>query len=202
VTLLTGACTQKPNPGTTLSFQGSPFSTTAALNITTPTPAGLPYYDGTSSGLSLGAKIGISVGCILFVLATAGFCIVCNGKRRRRRVLAEKARQSRYEWDAAQHDHMANGGGGSSNGDGTPAGFFDSPQSQRPFANAWGYPQDLKSAMTESPITPVVRQGSRLADLSRDRRGPPEDGGGDRITTVGAGGISHPPPMLQPSSMR
>lgn len=199
VTVLSGACDQKPDPGVTLSFQGSPFST-IPLNITIPTPKGLSYYKGVSDGLSLGAKVGISVGCVLAALATAGFCIVWNGKRRRRRVLNEKARQRGYEWDAAQHGLAAKDG--TSTGEGTPAGFFDSPQSQRPFANAWGYPQDVKSAMSESPITPVVGQGSRLSELSRDRNGLSQDNGDEMSNVGGVRGINHPPPMLQPSGMR
>lgn len=88
----------------------------------------------------------------------------------------------------------------SSGGERTP-GIFDSPQSQKPFANAWGYPQDVKSTSSfqESPITPVVRQG-RTPEWPRDRKVALEDPG-ERIEMVGVG-ITPPPPMLQPSGMR
>lgn len=176
------------------------FSTTTQLNVTVPSPSGLPYSNGYSDGLSLGAKVGIAVGAIIVGLFIAGFCIVWNGKRRRRRFLAKKARLSGLDWDAARHGHAAMTD--SSAGERTP-GFFDSPQSQRPFANAWGYPQDVKSAQSlqESPITPLARQ-SRTPDWSRDRKSPLEDAGGERIEMVGVAGVTHPPPMLQPSSMR
>lgn len=202
ITIVYGACVQTPNPGTILSYQGNIFSTTQ-VNLTTPAPTSLPYDNGYSDGLSLGAKVGISVGAILVTLFIAGFCIVCIGRRRRKRFLREKARQSGYEWDVARHGHVAMAD--SSAGERTPGGFFDSPQSQKPFANAWGYPQDVKSAhsLQDSPVTPIVRQ-SRMPDWPRDRKSPLDDTRGERIEMmgVGGGGISHPQPMLQPSSMR
>lgn len=198
MTIVDAGCIQEPAQGSILSLQGSPFSTTQ-LNITTPSPSSLPYSNGFSDGLSLGAKVGIAVGAILVALFITGFCIIWNGRRRRRRFLAQKARQSGYEWDAARHGHMAMAE--SSADERTPGGFFDSPQSQKPFANAWGYPQDVKSAQSvqESPITPVVRQ-SRTPDWPRDRKGAPEDG--ERIEMVGVGAIPHPPPMLRSPTMR
>jgi hypothetical protein len=200
VTILEAGCIQEPAVGATLSIQGTPFSSTM-VNITTPSPSSLAYNNGVSDGLSLSAKVGISVGCIIVLLVVTGFCIVWNGRRRRRRFLAEKAHQSGYEWDAARHGHM--GKGDTSASDSTPAGFFDSPQSQMPFANAWGYPQDVKSSMSqqESPVTPVVRP-SRPTEWSRDRKSPLADDGGERIEMVGVGGFPPPPSRLQPSSMR
>jgi hypothetical protein len=200
VNIVAAGCIQEPVPGVILSLQGSVFSETQ-LNITTPEPSSLPYSNGYSDGLSLGAKVGIAVGAILVFLFITGVCIVCIGKRRRRRVLAQKARQSGYGWDAAQHGNMAMAD--SSAGERTP-GFFDSPQSQKPFANAWGYPQDVKSAhsLQESPITPVIRQ-NRTPEWPRDRKSSPlDDSGGERIEMVGVGGVTHPPPMLRPSGMR
>lgn len=193
---------QQPPKGHTISFEGAPFST-VQVNMTTPEPTGLPYSNGYSNGLSLGTQIGISVGAILLALFIAGFCIICNGRRRRRRVLAEKARRSGYEWDPARPGHAAMAE--SSAGERTPGGFFDSPQSQKPFAHAWGYPQDVKSAhsINDSPITPIVRQNSRASDWSRDRKVPLDDDRGERFEMMGVAGIlPPPPPMLQPSSMR
>jgi hypothetical protein len=206
VSILDGGCAQTPNPGTILSLQGQVFSPTTQLNVTVPSPSSLPYSNGYSNGLSIGAKVGIAVGAIIVFLFITGFCIVWNGKRRRKGFLAKKARLSGLDWDAARHGHAAMTD--SSAGERTP-GFFDSPQSQRPFANAWGYPQDAKSAQSlqESPITPGARQSpmtplarqSRTPEWPRDRKPPLEDLGGERIEMVG---VTHPPPMLQPSSMR
>jgi hypothetical protein len=190
VTILDAGCIQHPPPGTKLSIQGTPFSTTAAVNITTPTPISLPYSDGSSGGLSLGAKIGIAVGALLWLLVTAGVVIICTGRRRRRRFLAQKARLSYGGGDPSKAPFSPP----------TPGGFFDSPQSHKPFANAWGYPQDVKgtpSMVSESPISPVGRQG-RTPDWARDRKGP--QGLGFEMVDVGA--ITQPVPMLQPSSMR
>jgi hypothetical protein len=200
ITVVYGGCVQTPNPGSILSYQGNVFSKTQ-VNLTTPSPTSLPYSNGYSNGLSLGAKVGISVGAILVALFIAGCCIVWNGRRRRRRFLREKARQSGYEWDAARHGPPAMAD--SSAGEHTPGGFFDSPQSQKPFANAWGYPQDVKSAhsLQDSPVTPIVRQ-NRTPDWPRDRKFPLDYKGGERIEMMGVGAISQPPPMLQPSSMR
>jgi hypothetical protein len=212
VTILEAACIQEPALGSTLSIQGSPFST-IPVNITTPSPSSLPYDNGFSNGLSLGAKIGISVGAIIFVLVTSGCCIIWNGKRRRRRYLAEKARLSGYEWKP-QQGNMSSISGGS-------GGFFDSPQSQRPFATAWGYPTSPETAQREkfnfspyqsqhaSPSTPIVGP-SRAHEWPRDRKPPlsPEEESPEiieMVVGVGGGGggggdakgwIANPAPLL------
>lgn len=133
------------------------------------------------------------MGALVFLLFLAGFLIICQGRRRRRRVLAQKARFSYPPTSDAPKPAFSPP---------TPGGFFDSPQSARPFANAWGYPQDVKSTQSlasESPISPVGRQG-RIPDWKRERLGPTEQGLGFEMV-VGSP-ISHPEPMLQPSSMR
>ncbi|GJC82047.1 hypothetical protein ColLi_04885 [Colletotrichum liriopes] len=86
LTILDAGCQQKPEPGATISVEGSPFSKTR-VNVTEPTPTNtyVPNYD--SGPISLGAKVGIAIGGILLILAVAGFCIVWNGKRRRRAFL-------------------------------------------------------------------------------------------------------------------
>lgn len=51
-----------------------------------------------SGPLTLGAKVGIVVGGIIFLLVIAGVTIICCGKRRRRRNLAERVRRMKeYE---------------------------------------------------------------------------------------------------------
>jgi hypothetical protein len=195
--------------GATISIQGSPFST-IPVNMTTATPAAIGSYTPSTGGLTLSAKIGIAVGAILLLLAVTGFCIVWNGKRRRRKVLAEKAARSGYEWQAKH---------GATVGESIPevqAGpFFDSPQSQRPFAAAWGGSHDTISpeegqpdkfnfspyqSHYTSPITPIVGP-SRVCEWQKDKKAPVEEDVGERIEIVdlggGAGGWrGNPPPLL------
>jgi hypothetical protein len=132
VTVLEAACQQQPVPGGTLSVQGSVFSETI-VNITTATPSASSsaVYQAGANGLTRGAIIGIVIGGLVFLVTVAGFCVVWQGKRRRRRILAEKARASGYEWQA-KHGAIGNSPQEHS------GPFFDSPLSQRPFANAWG----------------------------------------------------------------
>lgn len=158
VTILEAACLQQPAPGSSLSIAGTPFSSTM-VNITTPSATPISSYNPSSGGLSLGAKIGIAVGGLLFLLIMSGCCIVWTGKRRRRRVLAEKARASGYEWQAGRHgttpletsQHSNNGG---------HAQFFDSPQSQKPLftTNAWGQIVD-ESPVSGHPDSAISRGG-------------------------------------------
>ncbi|KAJ4388734.1 hypothetical protein N0V93_006194 [Gnomoniopsis smithogilvyi] len=84
--LLQVACDQQPALGSTVSVQGSIFSTTL-MNETSPTPLS-DWTDYTNSGpISLGGKVGIAIGGLCVILAITGFCIVCNGRRRRRAFL-------------------------------------------------------------------------------------------------------------------
>jgi hypothetical protein len=141
VTALDAACIQQPVEGATISIQGSVFSETS-VNITTPIPVG--SFNPSSGGLTLSAKIGIAVAGLIVLLATLGFCIVWNGKRRRRKILAEKARKSGYEWEAKHgttvnvENHLDTAEARDAAGHGGEHVFFDSPMSTRPFANAWG----------------------------------------------------------------
>ncbi|KAF3770867.1 hypothetical protein M406DRAFT_354608, partial [Cryphonectria parasitica EP155] len=86
VVMLQVGCDQKPAPGSTISVQGSIFSTTR-MNETTPTPTSTWTNINESGPISLGAKVGIAIGGVCVVLAITGFCIVCNGRRRRRAFL-------------------------------------------------------------------------------------------------------------------
>lgn len=136
-TVLDGACSQLPVPGTPLSFEGSAFSTTQ-LNMTSPTPSSWTFQAAT--GLSLGSRIGIAVGAILAALFLAGFCIIWNGRRRRRNVLRKRQAESGYAaWQSQlQHAGQQNGSEMNSAVSGQ-GGFWDSPQSQRPLnPQHWG----------------------------------------------------------------
>jgi hypothetical protein len=98
ITALDAACIQQPVLGKTLSLSGTLFSSTV-VNITNPSASPTSTFT-PSTGLTLGAKIGIVVAGLIVLLVITGFCIIWRGKRRRRRVLAEKARASGYEWEA------------------------------------------------------------------------------------------------------
>lgn len=96
------------------------------------------------------------MGAILFTLGVAGFCIVWNGRRRRRRILARHQQQSGYaEWLAQQEAAQAP----AAKEHQTPVdtanagGFFDSPQSTRPLVSTrpWGPGQKEE----ESPMSAV-----------------------------------------------
>lgn len=190
VTVLDAACIQQPVlPNATLSFQGSVFSSTP-VNITTPTPSSLSHFNPSKGGLTLGGKIGIAVAGILVIIGTTGFCIVWHGRRKRRRFLEERARQSGYEWHATHGSTLNNGQGGA---------FFDSPQSQKPFASAWGHETDSpESANVEkvyfspyhshhtSPVTPIVGP-SKPTEWPKDKKVPLQEEEGERIEMVGVG---------------
>lgn len=86
VVLLGVGCDQKPALGSTVSVQGGIFST-AIMNETAPTPSS-DWSDFNNSGpISLGGKVGIAIGALCVILAITGFCIVWNGRRRRRAFL-------------------------------------------------------------------------------------------------------------------
>ncbi|KAI9646975.1 hypothetical protein NHQ30_004976 [Ciborinia camelliae] len=216
-TLLYGACAQQPAPGSTLSFQGSPFSTTQ-LNMTSPTPsavAGQAY-----PGLSLNGRIGVAVGVIVFALFITGFCIVFNGRRRRRRVLRQHQLDTGYA--AWKNAHDVDGLGGHipvteatsavSNVTSGSGGFFDSPNSQKPLQpNYWGQQQPhggnfngpaIMTPIEDSPITsmgekvylsPYSSQYNSPATASTDANGRSPDGDQwptDRKSGFGQGGGS------------
>lgn len=136
VALLQVGCNQKPAPGTTVAVEGGIFSTTL-LQEGTPTPDSSWTGDDDSGPLSLGAKVGIAIGGLCFALAVAGFCIVCNGRRRRRAYLRKlEMRQKDAGWP---HPGGRGGGGGSSSGGGGGGGVIhrgpdmnETPLSQKP----------------------------------------------------------------------
>lgn len=138
VALLQVGCSQKPAAGATVAVEGGIFSTTL-LQEGTPTPVNSWNGDTDSGPLSLGAKVGVAIGGLCFALVVAGFCIVCNGRRRRRAYLRKlEMRQKDAGWP---HHGAAGGGGGggpssSSGGSGgvinRGADMNETPLSQKP----------------------------------------------------------------------
>ncbi|CAK7223968.1 hypothetical protein SCUCBS95973_005359 [Sporothrix curviconia] len=114
VTILDAACRQMPNDGSTLSVQGTPFST-IPMNVTTPSATPLYTYTPTYSPISLGGKVGIAVGGLVLILSIAGFLIVFFGRRRRRAFL--KGVEARYGGGG----HHGGGVMGGRGGDGWPS---------------------------------------------------------------------------------
>jgi hypothetical protein len=132
VALLQIGCSQKPVPGATVAVDGGVFSNTL-LQEGTPTPINSWTGDTDSGPLSLGAKVGIAIGGLCFALAVAGFCIVCNGRRRRRAYLRRlEMRQKDAGWP------HPGGGGGRGEGGGTGGvsargpDMNETPLSQKP----------------------------------------------------------------------
>jgi hypothetical protein len=132
VTILEAACEQKPASGSTISIDGNPFGE-EPITIVAP-QENLPSVPAPDYGpISLGARVGIAFGGLAFVLAIAGFCIVCNGKRRRRAYLRELER--RHGGPGWPHPKSRYGGGGPD--------MFETPVSQRP----------LRGWDNESPVS-------------------------------------------------
>ncbi|EHL03568.1 hypothetical protein M7I_0209 [Glarea lozoyensis 74030] len=138
---LDAACIQQPAPGHTISLDGTVFSH-VTVNITKPDDNVLNGTTGAStSGLTLGAKVGIAAGAVVV----------------RRRVLAQRQRDSGFQ-DWRQNHDFENAGlhGGHPQMTGTPqdgsssaGGFFDSPASTRPLQ------QDDRIMYEESPLSAV-----------------------------------------------
>ncbi len=117
LTILDAACLQMPAAGSTLSVQGTPFST-VHMNITTPSATPLYTYTPDQSAISLGGKVGIAIGGLVFLLSVVGFTIVCLGRRRRRAYLKSVA--ARY------------GNPGWPSPPGNTHDMFGTPMSQKP----------------------------------------------------------------------
>jgi hypothetical protein len=198
VNVLNAACIQQPAAGASLSLQGSVFST-QVVNATTPTPTPGSSYTASKGGLTLGAKIGIAVGGVLILMGSIGFCIIWNGRRRRRVALAKAQRASGYaEWQASQAgSSFPTPAGGMSSGP-----FFDSPASQRPLTQqlSWDHslspesPQPEKayfspySSNYNSPVS-AVEHPSLAGTWHTDKKVPvaEDQEPGERIEMVGVG---------------
>lgn len=119
------------------------FSTTF-VNITTPSATPFSTNSHPTGGLTLGAKVGIAVSVILVFLGTTGFCIVWNGRRRRRKALAKHQQETGYAtWLAEQQAIDRDPAPDMSKlGNISAGGFHDSPQSQQPLfpGPTWGTP--------------------------------------------------------------
>ena len=136
MTMMDAACLQKPAPGDRISIEGDPFSTTK-VNVTTPSP---PQYTFTpdNSPLKLGARVGIAIGGIMFLLVLAGSCIVWNGKRKRRAFLRELETRNHHQgWPHPKTPHSGSG-----------PDMFETPLSQKPLR---GWEDSPVSAATETP---------------------------------------------------
>ncbi|KAI8255295.1 H/ACA ribonucleoprotein complex subunit cbf5 [Colletotrichum sp. SAR 10_98] len=143
MTILDAGCQQKPDPGQTVSVEGSPFSKTS-VNATDPTPTNTYVPNYNSGPISLGGKVGIAIGGVVVILALTGFCIVWNGKRRRRAFLKKMEMKQK----------------GPANGWPSPlnvAGLNGTPLSQRPL-RSWENDTPNSSRPThgwdESPLSP------------------------------------------------
>jgi len=196
VTVLNAACIQQPPPGASLSLQGSVFST-QVVNVTTPTPSSNSSYTPFKGGLTLGAKIGIVVGCVLVLMSTIGFCIIWNGRRRRRAALAKAQRASGYlEWQRSQYP---SGTLGTPQAGMVSSPFFDSPASQRPLNKSWNQPISPESpaekvyfspysSQYNSPVS-AVEGPSHAGTWQMDKKLPvgEDQEPGERIEMVGVG---------------
>lgn len=109
VVLLQAGCDQKPALGSTVSVEGSIFSTTL-LKETEPTPTSSWTGTSDSGPISLGGKVGIAIGGLCLLLAVTGFCIVCNGRRRRRAFLRKLEMRQKEAGGAWPHPASATGG--------------------------------------------------------------------------------------------
>ncbi|KAK0626307.1 hypothetical protein B0T14DRAFT_391954, partial [Immersiella caudata] len=139
LTMLDAACQQQPSNGSTISIQGNPFETTPVV-ITTPSPTYATVPTPDYGPVSLGARVGIAFGALAFVLVIVGFCIVCNGKRRRRAFLRElEERNGGQGWP---HPKARYG----NNGD-----MLETPASQKPLT---GWDESPVSANTETTAVP------------------------------------------------
>ncbi|CAG8977757.1 hypothetical protein HYALB_00010978 [Hymenoscyphus albidus] len=158
-TALDAACQQQPAPGQTISVEGNVFSD-IKLNISTPKPDDGGTYS-PMGGLSVGAKAGIAVAALIVLLAITGFCIIWKGRRRRRRILQQRQRESGYaDWRTHHNFEQAEVHGGSGPGDAqmqdgssSAGGFFDSPASTRPLVNS--RPWAPANREEESPLSAV-----------------------------------------------
>ena len=140
VTILEAACEQQPQLGTTISVAGDPFDEASPVTIVQPqtTYATIPAPD--YGPISLGARVGIAFGGLAFILAIVGYCIVCNGKRRRRAYLKELERRhgATQGWPHPSSRYGGQGGGGD---------MFETPISQKALR---GWDESPISAVTET----------------------------------------------------
>lgn len=134
-TVLNAACAQQPLPGKTIGIEGNVFSSddvnmTDASAVPTLDPS---YFDEGAFGL--GAKVGVALGALGFVLAVAGFLVVCLGKRRRRAYLRQMENSPAMKKGWAGHAR------------GPPS---ETPLSQKPLRGGWD----------DSPVSAATEKGA------------------------------------------
>ncbi|KAK4190672.1 hypothetical protein QBC35DRAFT_62968 [Podospora australis] len=136
--ILEAACEQKPSPGETISVKGDPFGSEPIVIIPPePTYATIPAPD--YGAVSLGARVGIALGGLAFLLVIVGFCIVCNGKRRRRAFLRDlERRHGKGQWPHPATRYGPNGPSISGGND-----MLETPASVKP----------LRGWENESPVS-------------------------------------------------
>ncbi|EAQ90701.1 hypothetical protein CHGG_02636 [Chaetomium globosum CBS 148.51] len=122
MTTLEAACEQMPEPGSTVSIDGDLFGPDP-ITIVAPEVSyvGVPSPD--YGPVSLGARVGIAFGGLALILAIVGFCIIFNGKRKRRAFLRELER--RHGGQGWPHPKTRYGGGEGQD-------MFETPVSQQP----------------------------------------------------------------------
>ncbi|AEO62565.1 6af60980-bd6b-49be-913b-22080c196881 [Thermothielavioides terrestris] len=170
VMILEAACEQKPAPGSTVSISGDPFDTVNGVTIVPPQPTYSTVPAPDYGPVSLGARVGIAFGGLAFILALAGFCIVCNGKRRRRAFLRElERRHGAQGWPHPKTPYVG-GAGGSSSGGGPE--MFETPVSQRPLR---GWEND--SPVSAQPDGPYPRYFSPYTSQYNSPVSGPESAG-------------------------
>lgn len=137
LTVLGAACEQQPIPGRTVGLEGNVFSNDV-VNMTdeAPVPTLDPsYFDEGAFGL--GAKVGVALGSLGFLLVLAGFAVVCLGKRRRRRYLRQMDNPSEHKGWAGQVAARGHQSG-------------ETPLSQRPLRGGWD----------DSPMSAATEKGN------------------------------------------
>ncbi|CAM1508344.1 Fc.00g051920.m01.CDS01 [Cosmosporella sp. VM-42] len=180
VTVLQAGCEQQPVAGLSIGIEGSIFSTdkvnvTAATAVPTVDPE---WFD--QGPISLGAKVGIAFGGVVFILVLLGFFIVWNGKRRRRAFLRTLE---------TKHAHQ---GWPSPHGPGdmreTPVsqrplrGWDDSPMSANteknfggryfsPYSSQYNSPVSAQDGPSNGMAWPDMRGGNHSAGLAIDPNG-------------------------------
>lgn len=146
--ILEAACEQKPEPNNTISIKGDPFGT-ESIQIIPPAPTYATIPGPDYGPVSLGARVGIAFGGIALILAIVGFCIVCNGKRRRRAFLRDLERRNagKGPWPHPS-TRYGPGGPGSSGGD-----MLETPASVKPLR---GWDESPISAGTDRTLPRYV----------------------------------------------
>ncbi|KOS19348.1 hypothetical protein ESCO_000422 [Escovopsis weberi] len=146
MTVLHAGCTQKPEPGVTLGILGNLFSNNA-VKIVPPSPTATINPDWFDQGpLTLGGKVGIAIGCIIFVLMLAGMAVIWRGKKRRRQFLRKI--ETQYANTNTNTKHNEGGGEGGGGWPSPQRDMGETPLSQRPLRGWDDSPMTLSTEKT------------------------------------------------------